>query len=153
MEQQDIAEEVVLYFARFPAEKQEQVRGLVNYSTLMGLDGKDLMSIGGKLERIRKKQEQTRNRQTIELMDIRRVGKDISCRNRWDYTDSTGTLYHFDLTGNYYRHVKITNVKSKMLATMHMPEHYDFGRGYHYDGNWDLPEIMLNVYYGKIALP
>ena len=36
-----------LQFRRFSAEKQEQIRQLVCYATLMGLEGKDLISIGG----------------------------------------------------------------------------------------------------------
>jgi hypothetical protein len=42
-----------LLFKRFPADKQEQVRQLVAYAQLMGLDGKDLVSIGGKLDHIK----------------------------------------------------------------------------------------------------
>lgn len=46
-----------LKFRRFSEDKQEQVRQLVAYTTLMGLSGKDLISIGTKLERIRKMQK------------------------------------------------------------------------------------------------
>ena len=46
-------DDLEINFKRFPREKQEQIRQLVNYATLMGLDGKDLISIGSKLERIK----------------------------------------------------------------------------------------------------
>ena len=51
-EEQTVEEEVSLHFRRFSAEKQDQIRALVNYATLMGLDGRDLVSIGNKLNRI-----------------------------------------------------------------------------------------------------
>lgn len=36
---------------RFSREKHDQIASLINYATLMGLSGKDLVSIGGKMER------------------------------------------------------------------------------------------------------
>ena len=50
-----------IFFKRFPAEKQDQVRALVNYATLMGLNGKDLVSIGGKLDRLKEAREKQTN--------------------------------------------------------------------------------------------
>jgi len=40
-----------LKFRRFGKEKQEQIRQLVVYATMMNLSGKDLISIGGVLDR------------------------------------------------------------------------------------------------------
>ena len=40
-----------LKFRRFSKEKQEQIRQLVVYATMMSLSGKDLISIGGVLDR------------------------------------------------------------------------------------------------------
>ena len=63
---QELQEELV--FKRFPVEKQEQVRGLVSYAILMGLDGKDLTSIGQKLTRM--DQAQTRKSNSDRIADF-----------------------------------------------------------------------------------
>ena len=66
-----------LIFKRFPEEKQEQVKQLVAYARLMGLDGKDLVSIGGKLDRTRTAEEWRRNKQLVESsFQFLYVGKD-----------------------------------------------------------------------------
>ena len=42
-----------IIFCRFPEAKQPQVRQLVQWARLLGLTGRDLISIGGKLDRLR----------------------------------------------------------------------------------------------------
>lgn len=69
-------EDEELIFKRFPEEKQEQVRGLVQYATLMGLSGKDLVSIGGKLDRLRGQQERKRNMDIINSFKCLLIGED-----------------------------------------------------------------------------
>jgi len=128
-----VEEEVVLHFKRFPKEKQDQVRALVNYATLMGLDGKDLVSIGGKLNRISEKRALEVNRTIIEGM---------GCR-------PSGVTYHF--TASYSRY-EVTNTATKRRSTGYTNERYNFGR-YRYQESSDLPNIMLNVYHGNIILP
>lgn len=65
-----------LIFTRFPQEKQEQVRGLVAYAQLMGLDGRDLVSIGGKLLRIQDREELNRNMEIAESYECILIGAD-----------------------------------------------------------------------------
>lgn len=147
---ESLDEEVLLEFKRFPAEKQEQVRGLVNYATLMGLTGKDLVSIGGKLDRIKVKQEITRNRAIVNGMDVRPVGKDKDCNRRWAWKSADGTLYHF--TGGGWYDVVITNMSTKKSNRSSVPEHYPFGN-FVLHRNRQLPNVMLNVYHGQVKLP
>jgi hypothetical protein len=52
-------EEVI--FRRFPPEKQDQIRQLISFTTLMGLNGKDLISIGGTIERFSSAGKRKRN--------------------------------------------------------------------------------------------
>jgi len=144
-----VEEEVVLHFKRFPKEKQDQVRALVNYATLMGLDGKDLVSIGGKLNRISEKRALEVNRTIIEGMGCRPIHKDRSCYNRWAWTSPSGVTYHF--TASYSRY-EVTNTATKRRSTGYTNERYNFGR-YRYQESSDLPNIMLNVYHGNIILP
>ena len=147
---EEMAEEVVLHFKRFSAEKQDQIRALVNYATLMGLDGKDLVSIGGKLDRIKIKQEIDHNRNIVLGMGIRPINKDTSCRQRWAWKGGDGTLYHFK--GGSWYDVQIVNTKTNTSYRSSVPHHYEFGR-FSFKQNRDLPNVMLNVYHGHIKLP
>lgn len=146
-----VEEELGLYFKRFSKEKQEQIHALVNYATLMGLDGKDLVSIGGKLDRIKTKRITMQNRAIVESMAIDTIGKDSTCWERWSYKDSSGTLYYFN-SANWYD-VTIKNTKTGKKDDCMIVEHYDVGR-WRYKGNtYDLANVMLNVYHGHIKLP
>lgn len=150
-EQTSIDEEVVLHFRRFSEEKQDQVRALVNYATLMGLTGKDLVSIGGKLDRLNAKRELDRNRNIIEGMkdSLRPVGSDSDCRRRWSYKVGD-TRYTFSNAGWY--DITIKNNKTGVQKNVAVPSHYEFGR-YRFLGSRDLPNVMMNVYNGEIQLP
>ena len=151
-EETTVDEEVMIEFSRFPQEKQDQVRALVNYATLMGLNGKDLVSIGGKLDRVRIRREITANRAIVSGMDLKTIGKDTDFWYRWAWIDSQGTRYYFeDVT---YGSVVITNTKTKQSQKVrydswNMP---DTGR-WSVKRNSSLPSIMLGVYHGLIKLP
>ena len=147
-------EEIQLEFKRFPAEKQEQIRQLVAYTTLMGLDGKDLISIGGRLGRIAERNEINKNLEIIESLPIRSIGKDRNCRNRWGYVSADGTLYHFST--NSYANYKITNTVTNKSIHVNYPGYYDrakFGRGYTWKGSHELPIAMMEIHRGNIQLP
>lgn len=147
---EDTTEEVLLHFRRFPQEKQDQVRALVNYATLMGLNGKDLVSIGGKLNRIDASKELRRNEEIVKGMDIRPIGRDSDCHRRWAYTDATGVVYHFSCSWTRY---EVTNTATKKSVRGYVNERYPFKRGFHIKNNRDLPNIMLNLYNGNFVLP
>jgi len=137
-----------LIFKRFPADKQEQVRALVNYATLMGLNGKDLVSIGGKLDRIKVRREIDANREIIDSMNLQRVGKDPSMRYRWSYI-SNGVRYYFDQADWYG--VRLRSSAANKTKTVVVANSYELGR-WRYDDNVFLPDVMLNVYHGHILL-
>lgn len=144
--------DVEIEFPRFPKEKQDQIRQLVSYVTLMGLDGKDLVSIGGKLDRLKVKNEIMRNRAVVDNMLAEKVivtvGKDRDMRHRWAYITPNGRYYFKDCD---WRSVTITNSKTAKTQTMPVPSWYNFGR-YRVGNNRELPNIMLCVYNGEILL-
>lgn len=144
--------DVTIEFSRFPKEKQEQIRQLVAYTMLMGLDGKDLVSIGGKLDRLKTKSEIVRNRAIIENMLNEKlivpVGKDKDMRHRWAYITPNGRYYFKD---SGWRSVIITNSKTGKTQTVPIPSWYNFGR-YRVGNNRELANIMLCVYNGEILL-
>lgn len=148
-EQIETEETEELIFKRFPADKQEQVRGLVNYATLMGLDGKDLISIGNKLNRIRDRREILSNRAIIEAMDIRTIGKDRNLRQRWAYK-TNGVLYYF-YNADWYG-VQIKNCATNKSKHFRVSDSYNLGPRFKFRENMFLADIMLNVYHGSISL-
>lgn len=106
-------QEKELVFRRFPEEKQEQVRQLVAYCTLMGLTGKDLVSIGGKLARIDDKKEALRMIQIAQSYEssIVPVGKSEKDRktnegSRWIYTDALGAKWEFTTHSGWSINIK-----------------------------------------------
>lgn len=60
--------EEIFELKRFPKDKHEQIAGLVQYATLMGLTGRDLVSIGGKMDRDHAKKERARRKEICESM-------------------------------------------------------------------------------------
>lgn len=148
-EQIETEETEELIFKRFPEDKQEQVRGLVNYATLMGLDGKDLVSIGNRLNRIRDRREIESNRAIVEAMDLRTIGKDSNLRHRWAYK-TNGVLYYFS-EADWYG-VKIKNCATNRSKHFRVTDSYNLGPRFKYRENMFLADVMLNVYHGNILL-
>jgi hypothetical protein len=144
------AEEELL-FKRFPVDKQEQVRQLVAYAQLMGLDGKDLVSIGGKLDRIKAAAEWKRNRSLVETsFEFLNVGRDKGeyyLNNRWRINTTTGS-YTFTAQGwDVYR------VKSNRTGTTidhRVTADYSLGSGDYYKRR--RYAVMLDVAHGIIPL-
>lgn len=147
-------DEEALFFKRFPAEKQDQVRALVNYATLMGLNGKDLVSIGGKLDRIKAKREKERLRVIADevangctlIGNDRKASRKGDNPTRWNYTDGTGRKWKFD-NADYWQ-VRVTNDAGVTKKFRDLPR-YDIGRA---SPMWTLKQVMLAVHEGEIVL-
>jgi hypothetical protein len=140
-----------LFFKRFPLEKQDQVRQLVSFATLMGLTGKDLVSIGGKLDRIRLAIERDRLRGIVNEMDLRAIKSPRgSYTNSWHLV-SGGTKYHFkgDMWGGI---VTNTDTKAKHSWNYLSNWYYELGSFSKFN-NSSIPKVMLNVWDGSITLP
>lgn len=149
MEEEDnFLDEEQLFFKRFPAEKQDQVRGLVNYATLMGLTGKDLISIGGKLDRLNLAQKIKHNKDIVAgfklhtIRGTRGIAHDMDSCFRIKTVDGS---YRFDAYGSAWRiHSSKTNARKT-----HDPNDYELGRWnrrhYRY-------RMLLDIHYGIFQL-
>lgn len=102
--------EEIFELKRFPKDKHEQIAGLVQYATLMGLTGKDLVSIGGKMDRDNAKKERARRLEICNSMvtpmkgckeaypnfKIMLGGRQLHARkihsNEWKFYDSKGRV-------------------------------------------------------------
>jgi hypothetical protein len=128
MSEENYLDEEQIFFKRFPAEKQDQVRGLVNYATLMGLSGKDLVSIGGKLDRLKASQDTARNKEIIQSMNIEPIGGDKGRSDkqavfdeRFKYKTTTG---QYNFVRKYSDEWQITSVSTKVTINYH-PQSYE----------------------------
>lgn len=134
-EQEDFLEEEQIFFKRFSKEKQEQVRGLVQYATLMGLTGKDLVSIGGKLDRLKEQQERARNIDIIKGFNCLPIGQDANgpIHRRDSHLDARFKLktpsgdYNFKNQG--YSEWDVTSLKTKVTKSINIDYYkYPLGR-------------------------
>lgn len=143
-----------LIFKRFPADKQDQVRGLVEYATLMGLTGKDLVSIGGKLDRIRANQDRKYRLEAVRAFNPIAIGADRTktgyslreaLHHRFKLNTANGT-YIFE---NHYGDFKVKSVTTGKTKT-YSPTYEDFGRlqwkalAYH--------RVLWDVHSGQLQL-
>ena len=122
-----------LLFKRFPAEKQEQVRQLVAYAQLMGLDGKDLVSIGGKLDRIRASAEYRRNKSLIEssftFLPVGRDTGEYHLNSRWRIKTAGGS-YTFKAQG--WGEYRVKSNRTGAVRNHRASEDYSLGTGDYY---------------------
>ena len=140
-----------LIFKRFPAEKQEQVKQLVAYARLMGLDGKDLVSIGGKLDRTRSAEEWRRNKQLVESsFQFLYVGKDSApfhLNSRWRIK-TVGGSYAFE--GASWGEFRVRSNKTGVVRTHRAGQDYSLGTGDYYKQR--RYAMMLDVAHGVFPL-
>lgn len=140
-------EDEELIFKRFPDEKQDQVRGLVNYATLMGLTGKDLVSIGGKLDRIAAARKRIANMQVIETFNCLPIGTTKNTDDRFKLKTTTGT-YNFE---KKYSDWIVTSVSTKKTKR-HSPDIWDKDLP---KASWDRRHkyaILLDIASGELQL-
>lgn len=155
MEETTIGDEVVeLEFKRFSQDKQDQVRALVNYATLMGLDGKDLVSIGSKLNRIKEKGERIRRLDIIRSYTLEPVGDDKALKGinleramykKFALSTANG-VFTFENNYGRFRVKSRTTGKTKNFS----PSYVDLGRI-----NWDERErayMLWAIYSQEILL-
>jgi len=148
-----MTDEKELIFKRFPKEKQDQVRGLVEYATLMGLSGKDLVSIGGKLDRLKKIEQKENNLATISGFECLPIGKDPATPEKFDerfkLKGVTGA-YNFETNGDgYWRVYSAATKKSKTHYTLTAGD-YELGSvRWHRRCRY---AILLDIANGKLLL-
>lgn len=144
-------EEEELLFKRFPAEKQEQVRQLVAYAQLMGLDGKDLVSIGGKLDRIKAATEYRRNKSLVEssftFLYVGRDSGEYALNNRWRIKTAGGS---YTFTSYSWGHYRVKSNKTGLVRDHRPNEDYSLGTGDYYKRR--RYAMMLDVAHGVFPL-
>lgn len=131
---------------RFDKAKHEQLAGLLEWCTLMGLTGKDLVSLGGHIDRAQQAAEAKSNRTLAETVKFDVVGNDADMSNKWSFMTPNGR-YTFESAS--WRQVYVVSNKTKVRKKFNM-EFYELGRL-----GWqkrDRLQCALNIIHGKIVL-
>lgn len=142
-------------FKRFPKDKQEQVRQFVAYAQMCGLSGKDIRSIGDKLDRERKAVERRANMAIVNGFECLNIGEDAKrsdkkyrLNNRFKLKTARGT-YNFNY--DYYDTYRITSLTTKKTIN-HKTNVWDYelpGKNYDEITRY---AILLDIANGKLKL-
>jgi hypothetical protein len=146
------------FLARFPESKHEQIKQLMGYIQLCGVTGKDLVSIGGYIDRERKKETSKKNLARIADLDIRSIGNDNKSsprrewwHQRWRVVTANGDKY--DFTDDTWHHYRVYSHSTKVGKFVSPTSHYA--------GDWPntwrwhkitAHEIMMDVIDGRFLL-
>ena len=133
---------------RFSKDRQEQLEYFVEYAQLMGLSGKDLMAIGGKIEREQKKERKIANMSIVKGFTCYTIGKDYSLDYRFKLKTTEGA-YNFTYDG--WDRYEVLSLRTKVIKTILI-----------HPWDYDLPKtdhrvraryaILLDIAAGKIKL-
>lgn len=155
----ELHEEDELIFKRFPAEKQDQVRSLVNFATLMGLTGKDLVSIGGKLDRLKSSAERTRNIEIAESFNCLLIGADNQLpthRQKYALNDRFKLkyphgAYNFEYEGSSWKIRSLKTGVTKSHRCSYYSDDYALPRSF----DWSKRRrycLLLDIHHSKLQL-
>jgi hypothetical protein len=136
---------------RFSKDKQEQLEQFVAYAQLMGLSGRDLVAIGGKLDREQAKQRKLANMEIVRGFDCLSIGTD----NKYHDLDRRFKLKTINGAYNFYSdgwsRWQVDSLKTKVKLFHSV-----------YDHDYDLPKtnymtrhryaMLLDIATGKFKL-
>ena len=109
------------FLKRFPESKHEQILQIMTYIQMCGLSGRDLVSIGGWIDRQKISTEYRANKERIQgFIDqktIRPIGRDHpdQMANRFKYRGTNGD-YNFRYTG-WSRKWDVTSMSTKITKS------------------------------------
>ena len=131
---------------RFDKAKHDQLQGLVEWCQLMGLTGKDLVSLGGHIDRAQQAAEAKSNRTLAETIKFDIVGSNNDMSNKWSYLTPNGRYTFQDAR---WGQITVVSNKTKVRKNFRT-EVYQLGR-MHW-GKRDRLQCALNIIHGKIVL-
>ena len=145
-------------FKRFSEDKQEQIRQFVSYAQMMGLTGKDIRSIGDKLDRIRKTEERDRNRAIIAEYECLPIGDDKRHKTHKTYFQQVlDARFKLKTARGSYNFVGSYNIWKITSLTTKVTKNYSaYGPDYELgDIDWARRSryaILLDINAGKFLL-
>lgn len=135
------------FMKRFEAGKAPQIEQLISYVTLLGLSGRDLIAVGGKMEREKTRQTRIQNDEIVKTFEVEKIGQDydIDHRHRFKVRTVNGS---YNIENDGYSRFIATNTKSKQTRYFAFTERPVGARGY----SWGVKQMILAVYHGDIKL-
>ena len=153
-----------IFLKRFSRDKQEQIRQFVSYAQMMGLSGKDIRSIGDKIDRIGRAELRKQNLDIVAGYECLPIGRDgegwakMSNAERQRTLDSRFKLktargaYNFYLG---YDDWDITSLKTKANKRYHV-KYFDYELcSSNYSMSWARQSryaLLLDINSGKLLL-
>lgn len=140
----------IMKLNRFSEDKQEQLEQFVAYAQLMGLSGRDLVAIGGKIEREQAKQRKLSNMEIVRGFECLPIGADTrhDLDTRFKLKTTTGS-YNFE--NDTWDGWEVVSLKTK-IKKMHRVHSYEY----------DLPKtnyrtrhryaVLLDIAAGRFKL-
>lgn len=140
------------FLKRFPKDKQAQIMQLVAWAEMLGLTGRDLVAIGGKIDRDIAAKERDENREICKTFTCLHIGLDRSEKqlNQRFKLKIDKSSYRFERDGlsSVTVYSNRTNIKKFFIL-----EPYELGRNdYGYYSPYWRQSVLLNIYFGKIKL-
>lgn len=149
------------FLKRFPESKHEQIKQLMSYIQLCGVTGKDLVSIGGHIDRTNRAENFKKIQSRINDFTFHPVGehdRKLAKINRWHWWNAKWAIitptgrYVFD--SDYWGYVfNVTNTKTKVRNTFTVTGNHseDFTTSVPYIKKCAY-EIMMDVADGHVVL-
>jgi hypothetical protein len=131
---------------RFDKDKHDQLEQLIAWSQMMGLSGRDLVSLGGHIDRAQQAAETKSNRTLAETIKFDPVGGDTDMTLKWSYNTPMGRYTFQDST---WGKITVISNKTKVRRTFSVEMH-QLGR-MHWKTR-DRLNCALNIIHGKILL-
>ena len=131
---------------RFDKEKHDQLEQLIAWSQMMGLSGRDLVSLGGHIDRAQQAAEAKSNRTLAETIKFDPVGGDTEMSNKWSYLTPDGRYTFQDAS---WGRITVVSNKTKVRKVLRT-EVYQLGR-MHWNKR-DRMQCALNIINGRIVL-
>lgn len=131
---------------RFDKDKHEQLEGLLQWCQLMGLSGRDLVSLGGHIDRMQQAEEAKRNRAIAEGYVCAKVGSDSEIDRRFTIETINGR-YKFSDDG--WHSVEVTSYRTKSRKIFRIPD-YNVG-SVNWAKRWRY-QALVAVHCGTIQL-
>jgi hypothetical protein len=135
---------------RFDKSKQDQIEQLIEYAQLLGLSGRDLVAIGGKLDREQAKIRKHANMEIVRGFDCITIGADTKYEldKRFKLKTVSGA-YNFEDDG--WSRWEITSLKTKVKRSWRVDSY-----------EYDLPKtdyrtrqryaLLLDIANGRLQL-
>lgn len=134
---------------RFNDSKQAQIDQLTAYVQMMGLDGKDLMAIGGKMRREQRNAQIEQNHRMIQSMELHAVRGYALCPDKFKLKTALGD---YNFTRRYDYVWRVYSVRTRQTRNHHSDRwQHTLGKRTSYD-KLQQNVVLMDVITGALKL-